>query len=39
VVIGWRRLHNDLVQEPEGKRPLRRPRHRREDIRMDLMKI
>jgi hypothetical protein len=29
-----------LVENPEGKRPLGRPRHRREDnIRMDLREI
>jgi hypothetical protein len=27
-----------LVGKPEGKRPLGRPRHRWEDIRMDLRK-
>jgi hypothetical protein len=28
-----------LVGKPEGKRPCRRPRHRGEDIRMDLREI
>jgi hypothetical protein len=29
-----------LVEKPEGKRPLRRPRHRRVDnIRMDLREV
>jgi len=32
-----RNAYNALVGKPEGKRPLRRSRHRREDnIRMDL---
>jgi hypothetical protein len=35
-----RRVYKDLVREPEGKRPLARPRRRREDgIRMDLREI
>jgi hypothetical protein len=35
-----RKLYKGLVGKPEGKRPLRRPRHRWEDgIRMDLRKI
>jgi hypothetical protein len=33
-MVGW------LVANPEGKRPLRRPRHRWEDnIRMDLREV
>ena len=36
VTKEWRKLHNeefnDLVVEPEGKRPLGRPRRRWEDI-------
>jgi hypothetical protein len=28
-----------LVGKHEGKRPLRRPRHRWEDIRMDLQEV
>jgi hypothetical protein len=31
--------YNILVGKPEGKRPLRRPRRRWEDIKMDLGKI
>jgi hypothetical protein len=32
-----RKVYNVLVGKPEGKRPLGRPRHRRENgIRMDL---
>jgi hypothetical protein len=35
-----RKLYKVLVGKPEGKRPLGRPRRRREDeIRMDLMEI
>jgi hypothetical protein len=35
-----RKVYKDLVREPEGKRPLARPRSRREDgIRMDLREI
>jgi hypothetical protein len=35
-----RKLYKVLVGKPEGKRPLRRPRHRWEDgISMDLRKI
>jgi hypothetical protein len=35
-----RKVYKVLVGKPEGKRPLRRPRHRWEDgIRMDLRKI
>jgi hypothetical protein len=35
-----RNAYNVLVGKPEGKRPLRRPRHKREDdIRMDLREI
>ena len=33
-------VHRVLVGKPEGKRPLRRPRHRREDnIKMDLLEV
>jgi hypothetical protein len=47
VTGGWRKLNNEmrdvyklLVGKPEGKRPLRRPRHRWEDnIKMDLQEI
>jgi hypothetical protein len=28
-----------LVEKPEGKRPLGRPRHRWEDIKMDLKDV
>jgi hypothetical protein len=39
----WERkgkVYRVLVGEPEGKKPLGRPRHRREDgIRMDLREI
>jgi hypothetical protein len=31
-----RNAYKILVEKPEGKRPLRRPRHRRKDVRMDL---
>jgi hypothetical protein len=35
-----RKVYKVLVGKPEGKRPLGRPRHRREDgIRMDLREI
>ena len=35
-----RGVHRVLVGKPEGKRPLGRPRHRREDnIRMDLREV
>jgi hypothetical protein len=35
-----RNVHRVLMGKPEGKRPLERPRHRREDgIRMDLREI
>jgi hypothetical protein len=35
-----RKMNKALVGKPEGKRPLDRPRHRREDgIRMDLREI
>ena len=33
-------MHRVLVEEPEGKRPLGRPRHRWEDnIKMDLQEV
>jgi len=36
----WRVVHGVLVGKPEGKRPLGRPRHRREDnIKMDLREM
>jgi hypothetical protein len=35
-----RNAYKILVSKPEGKRPLRRPRHRWEDdIRMDLREV
>jgi hypothetical protein len=35
-----RKLYKVLVGKPEGKRPLKRPRHRWEDgVRMDLLEI
>ena len=35
-----RRVHRVLVGKPEGKRPVGRPRHRREDnIKMDLQEV
>jgi len=35
-----RSVHRVLVGKPEGKSPLRRPRHRLEDIiRMDLREV
>jgi hypothetical protein len=37
---GERKVYKVLVEKPEGKRPLGRPRRRWEDgIRMDLRKI
>jgi hypothetical protein len=39
-MIEMRNAHIILVRKSEGKRPLRRPRHRWEDnIRIDLRKI
>jgi hypothetical protein len=36
----WRVVHSVLVEKPEGKRPLRRPRRRWEDnIKMDLQEV
>ena len=36
----WRGVHKVLVGKPEGKRPLRRPRHRWEDnIKLDLEEV
>jgi hypothetical protein len=32
-------VYRVLVGKPEGKRPLGRPRHRWEDIRMDLHEV
>jgi len=39
--VGERRgAYRVLVRKPEGKRPLRRPRHRWEDnIKMDLQEV
>jgi hypothetical protein len=34
-----RGVHRLLVGKPEGKRPLRRPRLRWEDIKMDLQEV
>jgi hypothetical protein len=34
-----RNAYKQLVGEPEGKRPLGRPRHRRIDIKMNLLEI
>jgi hypothetical protein len=34
-----KRVHRVLEGKPEGKRPLRRPRHRREDIKMNLQEV
>ena len=34
---GW--VYRVLVGKPEGRRPLRRPRHRWVDIRMDLQEV
>jgi hypothetical protein len=34
-----RSAYEILTGKSEGKRPLRRPRHRREDIKMDLKEI
>jgi hypothetical protein len=34
-----RGVYRVLVEKPEGNRPLGRPRHRWEDIRMDLQKV
>jgi hypothetical protein len=31
--------YGDLMRKPEGTRPLGRPRHRREDIKMDLQEV
>jgi hypothetical protein len=37
---GMRNVYNSLVGNPEGKRPLRRPRHRwKDNIRTDLREI
>jgi hypothetical protein len=36
----WRSLYRVLVGKPEGKKPLGRPRRRREDnIKMDLQEV
>jgi hypothetical protein len=34
-----RKVYGVLVEKPEGKRPLERPRRRWENIRMDLREI
>ena len=34
-----RGVYRVLVAKPEGRRPLRRPRHRWKDIRMDLEEV
>jgi len=34
-----RGVHRVLVGKPEGKRPLGRPRHRWEDIKMDIREV
>jgi len=34
-----RGVHKVLVGKPEGKRPLGRSRHRREDIKLDLQEV
>ena len=41
ALLGERRgVYRVLVKKPEGKRPLGRPRHRREDnIKMDLHEV
>ena len=41
ALVGERRgVYRVLVKKPEGKRPLGRPRHRREDnIKMDLLEV
>jgi len=36
---GGKGVHRVLVGKPEGKRPLGRPRHRWEDIKMDLLEV
>jgi len=36
----WERyVYKILVRKPKGKRPLRRPRHRWEDSKMDLRDV
>ena len=38
--MGERRgVYRVLVGKPEGRRPLGRPRHRWEDIKMDLLEV
>ena len=40
VWVEGRGVHRVLVGKPEGKRPLRRPRHRWEDdIKMDFQEV
>ena len=36
---GGKGVHRVLVVKPEGKRPLGRPRHRWDDIKMDLREV
>jgi hypothetical protein len=39
-LVGIRNAYRILVGKPEGKRPLRRPRHRwKDNIEMDLKEI
>ena len=35
----WRGAYRVLVGKPEGRRPLGRPRHRWQDITMDLREV
>ena len=37
--VRGRRVYRVLVGRPEGKRPLGRPRHRWDDIKMDLQEV
>ena len=37
--MGERGVHRVLVGKPEGKRPLGRPRHSWEDIKMNLQEV
>jgi hypothetical protein len=40
TLVETRNAHRILVGKPEGKRPLEKPRHRREDnIKMDFREI
>jgi len=38
-LAAWENSIQNLIRKCEGKRPCRRPRHRREDIKMDLREI